>query len=55
MEITNYYSTSCIEYESTIPGSDPSKWNLNLDKINFLLANPPKQDITIFRNKKNDW
>ncbi|XP_060846412.1 zinc finger MYM-type protein 1-like [Rhopalosiphum padi] len=32
--------------KSQIPGPDPVKWNLNLDSINFLLANPPKIDIS---------
>ncbi|XP_022168749.1 uncharacterized protein LOC111032655, partial [Myzus persicae] len=32
--------------QSQIPGPDPVKWNLNLDSIDFLLANPPKIDLS---------
>ncbi|XP_060845918.1 zinc finger MYM-type protein 1-like [Rhopalosiphum padi] len=44
------YQTEITVYDcndkSQIPGPDPVKWNLNLDSINFLLANPPKIDIS---------
>lgn len=45
--------TQCnVNNDVQIPEPDRTKWNLNLDSINFLIINPPKIYVTTIQFEK---